>query len=249
MLSPPKAPSGYITKLVLTPDKQTTTVHQVVHLQAFAKSSTGDSVPVHVQWSASGGTVDSTGAFSAAQPGTYQIVGTLPSGSVPPDTATISVLAAMAGVVLKPDSASLQPGGAMSFTVSARLTDGSLTSLDGAVFSATGGTITATGAYTAGNQGGTYQVVAKTSDGLFADTSIVKVSPAAPTPVLQAIEISPASVSLQTKGHPAVQRDRPHEQRQDHRGLRRDRSPPPAAASPPPGRTPPAPAPEATGSS
>jgi hypothetical protein len=199
VLSPPKTPSGYITKLVLTPDKQTTTVHQVVHLKAFAKSSTGDSVLVHVEWSATGGTVDSTGAFSATQPGTYQVVGTLPTGSVPPDTATISVLAAMAGVVLKPDSATLQPGGAVSFTVSGRLTDGSLTSLEGALFSATGGTITATGSFIAGNQGGTYQVIAKTSDGEFADTSIVKVSPAVPTPVLQAIEISPASVSLQTK--------------------------------------------------
>ncbi|HWW55126.1 MAG TPA: hypothetical protein VNY84_15220 [Acidimicrobiales bacterium] len=174
-------------------------MHQVVHLQAFAKSSTGDSVPVQVKWSASGGTVDSTGAFSASQPGTYKIVGTLPSASVPPDTATISVLAAMAGVVLKPDSATLQPGGTVSFTVSGRLTDGSLTSLDGAVFSATGGTITSAGAYTAGNQGGAYHVVATSSDGLFADTSTVKVTAAAPTPVLQAIEISPASVSLQTK--------------------------------------------------
>ena len=199
VLSPPKAPSGYITKIVLTPDKQTTTVHKVVHLQAFAKSSTGDSVPVHVEWSASGGMVDSTGAFSAAQPGTYQVVGTLPSGSVPPDTATISVLAAMAGVVLKPDSATLQPGGTVSFTVSGRLTDGSLTPIDGALFSASGGTITPAGSYTAGTQGGAFQVIAKTSDGLFADTSIVKVSPAAPPPVLQAIEISPTSVSLQTK--------------------------------------------------
>ena len=199
VLSPPKTPSGYITKIVLTPDKQTTTVNKVVHLQAFAKSSTGDSVPVTVQWSASGGTVDSTGAFSAKQPGTYQIVGTLPSGSVPPDTAIISVLAAMAGVVLKPDSASLQPGGTINFTVSGRLTDGSLTAIDGALFSATGGSITPAGSYTASNQSGTFQVIARTSDGLFADTSIVKVSAAALPPVLQAIEISPASVSLQTR--------------------------------------------------
>ena len=191
-------PSGYITKVVLTPQVQTTTVHQVVRFTAFAKSSTGDSVPVQVKWSATGGTVDSTGAFSASQPGTYAVIGTLPDASVPPDTATISVLPAIAGLVLKPDSAALQPGGTVGFGVSARLTDGSLAPLDGALFTATGGTITAAGSYTAGTSAGTYNVIAKTGDGAFADTSVVRISAAAPTAVLQAVEITPSAVTLVT---------------------------------------------------
>ncbi|HEY6948265.1 MAG TPA: hypothetical protein VI297_05550, partial [Gemmatimonadales bacterium] len=193
-------PSGYVTKVILTPQTQTTTVHQVVRFTAFAKSSTGDSVPVQVRWSATGGTVDSTGAFSASQPGTYAVIGTLPDASVPPDTATISVLPGFAALVLKPDSAALQLGGTVAFGVSARLTDGTLAPLDGAVFTATGGTITAAGSYTAGAAAGTYQVIAKTSDGQFADTSVVKVATVVPVAVLQAVEITPSSVTLVTGG-------------------------------------------------
>ncbi len=81
----------------------------------------------------------------------------------------------------------------------------------GVTYSATGGTITTGGLYTAGSTAGTFRVIAVQQGGTLADTSAVTLT--ATPPVLQAVILTPASASLATGAHPAVQRERPVEQR------------------------------------
>ena len=63
-------------------------------------------------------------------------------------------------------------------------------------WSATGGTVSGSGLYTAGSSPGSYRIIAVEQGGTKADTSSITVS--APAPTLSAVEISPASVSLET---------------------------------------------------
>jgi hypothetical protein len=65
--------SSVVTQLELD-DSLATGVNQQVQLTAQGRSPTGDSASVEVDWSASGGTIDSTGTFVAAQPGRYTVV-------------------------------------------------------------------------------------------------------------------------------------------------------------------------------
>ncbi|HEV2083688.1 MAG TPA: hypothetical protein VGR09_01285, partial [Gemmatimonadales bacterium] len=58
---------------------------------ALAKLSDGTSTSIKVNWSASGGTIDSTGKFTASStPGTYNVVATTVSGTLR-DTAAVTV--------------------------------------------------------------------------------------------------------------------------------------------------------------
>lgn len=102
------------------------------------------------------------------------------------------------GIDLTPNTASVQTGQNVNFSVSGRLCDGSSTSPQVTYAVMPSGTIGSNGAFSS-NTPGTYRVIARTLNGRFADTSTVTVTappPPPPPPRLSRIEISPKSSNL-----------------------------------------------------
>jgi hypothetical protein len=156
----------------------------------------GRPVPVGVNWSATGGTIDAGGNYVAGDSaGTYQVIATDTRLTVS-DTATVVIdipalppappeppapppppppppPPALGSVTLNPGTATLAPSATRQFTAFGRTTAGDSVAVD-VVFSATGGTITTAGLFTAGTSAGTFRVIA--TSGLLADTSAVTVT-------------------------------------------------------------------------
>jgi hypothetical protein len=86
-------------------------------------------------------------------------------------------------ITLTPATASLGSGTTQQFSVSGKLSDGTITSSVTPTYTATGGTISATGLYTAGSTAGTFRVIA-TAQGK-ADTSAITIAATAPTGLLK----------------------------------------------------------------
>ncbi len=77
--------------------------------------------------------------------------------------------------MLTPGSVSLSAGATQQFTVSGKMSDGS-TGPVSVTYTATGGTTTSAGLYTAGQTAGTFQMIAKQTNGTLADTSTVTIA-------------------------------------------------------------------------
>src|SRR5205814_897036 len=121
--------------------------------QQFTATVTG-STNTAVTWSANGGTVSSTGLYTApSAAGTYSVTAISVADSTKSASATVSVT--LVSVSISPSSASLQTGGTQQFT--ATVTGSTTTSV---TCSATGGTISSTGLYTAPATASTYTVTA-----------------------------------------------------------------------------------------
>jgi len=157
----------------------------------------GDStqVPVGVTWSATGGSIDAGGLYTAASTsGSYRVIATHVTTGLA-DTATVTVPgASLSSITLAPGIVSLNAGQSQQFSVTGHMSDGTTASVP-VTYAATGGSVSATGAYTAGSTAGTFRVIATTQGGL-ADTSAVTIT--VPAPTLASITLSPRSVSLGT---------------------------------------------------
>jgi hypothetical protein len=147
----------------------------------------GSAVPIGAIWSATGGTIDAGGNFTAGDTaGTYLVIASNTAKNLA-DTAIITITApipppppapptpTIASVTLLPGSATLAPSATRQFSAYGRTTEGDSVAVASVVFAATGGTITEDGLYTAGTTAGTYRVTASSTSGL-ADTSIVTVT-------------------------------------------------------------------------
>ena len=148
-----------------------------------------------VTWSATGGTVSSTGRYTAGStPGTYRVVARLRGGTFA-DTATVTIASGPAptltSLTISPKNVSVQTGVEQQFTAAATWSNGSKT-LPTLKWKATGGTVSAAGLYKAPGTAGSYRVIVSTEDGSIADTSAVVVS----APVVSQLTLSPASVQL-----------------------------------------------------
>jgi hypothetical protein len=177
---------GIATVLSVTSPVSTIDAGQVVVLRASGRTAGGQTAPVSVTWSASGGSVvpvsDSVAQFSAAAAGTYLVRARGTVSPFPEDSTSITIVAPASPTVsvsVAPGSASLSTGGGLQFSVSATRQDGS-TYVPSVSWSANGGTITSSGGYTVGGTVGTFRVIAVQQGGTLADTSTVTVS--APPP-------------------------------------------------------------------
>jgi hypothetical protein len=149
----------------------------------------GRRVPVGAIWTATGGTIDAGGTFTAADTaGTYLVIASSTTRSLA-DTAIITITApipppppplpapptpTLASVTLRPGSATLAPSTTRQFSVYGRTTEGDSVAVASVVFAATGGTVTPGGLYTAGTTAGTYRVIASSSG--LSDTSAVTIT-------------------------------------------------------------------------
>ncbi len=191
-----------LTRVVVSPKTATLAAGTKQQFTAYGRDSAGDSVGVSVDFSATGGDVTSTGLFTAGViAGRYDVVATEHGGTLA-DTATVTVTVAgppvLAAVVLTPSSATVLEGATQQFAAYGRMSNGDSAAIP-VTYSATGGTISSSGTYTAGTTAGSWQVIAKDTSGVFADTSAVMVTAAGP-PTLAQVILNPGSAVLTPGG-------------------------------------------------
>ena len=147
-----------------------------------ASWSDGQQYPLSVTYSATGGTISSTGLFTAGSTaGRFSVIATCVCGLVASSTVDVAQLVSLS---ISPKTVTVAAGGSQVFTTTALWGTGA-TALPPVAYSATGGSITATGQYTAPTVAGTYRVIVAHSNGTVRDTATVTVSsttqPAPPT--------------------------------------------------------------------
>jgi hypothetical protein len=170
-------PSTDLTGITVSPETASLQVRATHAFSAAGLLADGTTKPVGVNWTATGGTVDPAGTYTAGDvAGTYRIVAQTVDGAHA-DTASVTVTApTLSKVMLIPASFSLTTGGTKQLTTYGVNSVGD-TIAPSVTFSATGGTVNSSGLFTAGSTAGTYRVVAKS--GTLADTAAVTLN--APT--------------------------------------------------------------------
>ena len=148
---------------------------------AVGRLPDGTNTAIHVNWSATGGTISEAGVYVAGdEPGTYRVVAKSLRGNKA-DTIPVVVRRGRTDrnapvatrLVLRPSSATLAPSSSLQFAAFGRTESGDSIAVD-VTFKATGGTISETGLYTAGPTPGTFRVIARTDK--LADTSVVSLA-------------------------------------------------------------------------
>jgi hypothetical protein len=147
-----------------------------------------------VTYIAQGGTIGTTGLFTAGQvAGTFAVIASCTCGFA--DTAFVSVAAPqLTALTISPRSVSVAGGTTQQFSVSANWATGATTAPPVTYTAPDGGSVSATGLFTAPTANGVYRVVVAHTGGTLRDTATVTVGPAAPT--VTALAISPKTTSL-----------------------------------------------------
>ena len=195
-------PTATVSSVTLSPSGRTTVYKgSTQQFTASAQLSNGSTQNnVSVAWSATGGTISSTGAYKAGNTsGYFRVIGRSANGKADTSDVTIPTTAStINSILVTPATATVAAGAAQQFAVSAKLIDGSTLATPSVTWSATGGSVSTSGRYTAGSTAGTYRVIARSSNGK-ADTSAVTVTAAAQATVT-GVSLTPASVNLAVSG-------------------------------------------------
>jgi hypothetical protein len=175
-------PQPTVVAVELTPSTATVGGGLQQQFTAVGRQSDGIEVLIGVTWTATGGTIDAGGLYTAGfTAGTYRVIATHVTTNLA-DTAVVTVPpATLTSITLTPGSVSLGAGQGQQFSVSGKLSDGTSTATVPVAYTATGGSISVSGYYTAGSSGGTFRVIA-TAQGGKADTSSVSITSSAPPP-------------------------------------------------------------------
>ncbi|MHB1329216.1 MAG: autotransporter outer membrane beta-barrel domain-containing protein, partial [Gemmatimonadales bacterium] len=183
-----------LTGIEVTPATGTLTTGGVLQYSVAGIWTNGGSGAPAVTWTATGGTITSSGRYTAgATAGTYRVVVRQQSGSLA-DTASVTVSTAPATLTdlrIEPRNITLQTGLSEQFAASATWSNGAST-VPPISWSATGGTITSQGRYTAPSTPGSYRVIARHTSGSLADTTQVTVS----APTVTRVSLSPGTATL-----------------------------------------------------
>lgn len=191
-------PGDSITQLLVVPDTISLSASQQVQYHAFGRTTAGDTVPVAVRWSASGGAIDTGGWYVAGDSaGTYLVSAALSDPALTA-TGTIRNRGLLQAVVLTPPAVAVPPGGVTQFSAYGVAANGDSVVVT-PTFAASGGTIDETGFYIAGTTTGSYQVTVTAqlhpSHNPVADTAQVSIDSGAPIPIVS-VQVAPASASV-----------------------------------------------------
>jgi len=142
-------------------------------IQQFTAAVTG-TTNTAVTWTASGGTVSSSGLYIApGTTGTYTVSATSVADNTKSASAIVTVTAPPISVSISPSVATVVEGGAQQFTATVTGTTNTAVT-----WAATGGTVSSTGLYTAGTTLGVYTVTATSAaDNTSSATARVTVGP------------------------------------------------------------------------
>src|SRR6266550_8921535 len=201
----PGSPNNVVVQVFTSPDSITLDPDETRQFLAFGRTQSGDSVPVAVRWSASGGTITTDGLYTAGPSfGTYQITATATTSSVQ-SSSTVKNRGALTEVFVTPATVSVSAGGTRQFFAYGRKRNGDSVSVN-VSYTATGGGISAAGLYSAGQNAGSYRVIAVNGPTALADTAAVAISI---LPVAS-VTVAPATASVavgQVAGLVATLRD------------------------------------------
>ena len=184
-------PPPTLTAVVLTPATAALQFAQTRQFSAVGQLSDGSSTSIAVTWTATGGTINSGGLYTAGNTaGTFRVIARSANGLA--DTSAVTITApTITGISLTPATVSLQSGQTQQFSVSATLSNGGTQTNPPVTWTATGGAMNTTGLYTAGATAGGFRVIASSSNGR-TDTSAVTIT----TPTITAITVTPATATL-----------------------------------------------------
>lgn len=174
------APVATLTGFSLQPQAGVTlNVGQTQQFTTTQTWSDGGTRTSGVTYAATGGTITSTGLFTAGSvAGTFLVIATCSCTSpAVADTTAVSVQAPaqLTKLTISPDSVALSAGGSRQFMVTANWSTGA-TTVPPVTWSATGGTVSSSGNYVAPSTAGTYRVIVAHTNGTLRDTAIVTVS-------------------------------------------------------------------------
>ena len=190
--------AAQLTGIQLTPDHVTIQVGSNQQYQVAGLWTSGGSGSPAVNYSATGGTINASGLYTAGSTaGTFRVIAVQQGGTLA-DTVTVSLTAAapvLTGLDVTPALATVGTGGSKQFSVAGVWTNGG-SGAPAVAWSATGGSVSSSGVYTAGQTPGTFRVVATQQGGTLADTAKVLVASA--TPTMSGLTIKPGDVVLQT---------------------------------------------------
>jgi hypothetical protein len=185
-------PPPSLVAVILTPASVTLLAGRTQQFSAVGQLSDGSSVATAVTWTATGGTVNSTGRYTAGSTaGTFRVIARAANGLA--DTSSITITTpTITALTVTPATVTLQTGQTRQFAVTATLSNGSTQTNPAVTWTATGGIISTAGLYTAGTTTGTFLAIATAGNGV-ADTSIVTIVPPA---TITGIVVSPVSASV-----------------------------------------------------
>ncbi len=186
-------PPPTLTGVLLTPGSTSLEFGQTQQFTAVGQLNDGTTTTIPITWTATGGTVNASGLFTAGSTaGSFRVIARSANGLA--DTSAVTVTApTIASIALTPPTVSLQSGQVQQFTATATLSNGGSQTNPALTWTATGGAVNSSGLYTAGATAGTFRVIAASSNGK-ADTSAITVT----TPTITALSVTPVSVSLTT---------------------------------------------------
>jgi len=174
-----KAPAT-LSSIVLSPNSVSLASGASQGFSVSATWSDGSTTAPSVTYSATGGTITTTGTYTAGSTaGSFRVVAVSGSKS---DSSIVTITAPTAPaaptltrLTIAPGSASLSPNGTAQFSVAGTWSNGGTTA-PAATYSATGGTITPGGLYTAASANGTFRVIATQTGHTLADTAIITIA-------------------------------------------------------------------------
>jgi len=183
---------GTLTRIEVTPGSVELRVGETRRFTARGYDSSGNEVPVSPAWNASGGTITSSGVYTATTVGSFTVTAAEPGSGIT-GTAVVRVVPGdLARIEVTPDSVNLHVGDTLRFTAAGYDAKGDAVAITPA-WTATGGVISQAGLYMA-TAVGRFTVNAMVHAG--ADTmkgsAIIRVDPGD----LFRIDVTPASASL-----------------------------------------------------
>jgi hypothetical protein len=182
-------PNDPITRLTVSPKTAGMRVGESQSFSAAAYYGDGSAAAVPIYWSASGGTIDANGLYTAEDPGDQIVIAVVGTGLS--DTAVVHVIhtPVLVALELLPDTVEVDEGGELQFVADASWSDGT-TSRPTIDFSTDGGVIDSTGLFVAAATAGNYQVTATSRSSGMVATAKVRIKG------LESVEVLPGSVSL-----------------------------------------------------
>lgn len=185
-----------LSALVVTPTGASVNAGATQQYVVTGIQCDGTSASVSVTWSCTGGTIDSTGLFTAGSTGgsfTVTAKTTVkPKLAASVGVTVVAAAATLASIAVSPSTDTLLVGRQRQFAALDTLSDGTTASFAGTWgTNDPSGSVSASGLYTAGTTPGNYSVTATQSS--VSGSSTVTVNP---LPTLTAIVVSPSSASL-----------------------------------------------------
>ncbi len=186
-----------LNSLSISPKTTSVATGGTQQFSVAASWSDGSTTLPAITWSATGGTISSSGRYTAgSNAGTFRVVA---SGGGKADTATVAVSSTpvVTQFSISPKTVSLSFGGIQQFQTSTTWSDGVNRAVS-VTYTATGGGVLVGGLFTAAQLAGTFSVIATCSCGR-ADTATVMINGLLPA-ILTSLTLNPRSSSLTTGG-------------------------------------------------